>query len=84
MVDELRPRTHEGVAAAHDGKVLFGLRAAVPDGGQQLGVEPPEARQLLGVAAVVLAVAAGDQRRLPGVRHDHFVAELRQQAAQPR
>ena len=84
MIDELRPRAHERVAATHHRQILLGPGAAVPDGGEQFGVEAPEAGEQLSVDAVVLAVATGDQRDLPDVGHDHFVAELRQQAAQPR
>ena len=39
VVDELRPRAHERVAAAHDREILLGLRAAVADRGEQLRVE---------------------------------------------
>ena len=49
-----------------------------------VGVEASEASEQLSVDAVVLAVATGDQRDLPDVGHDHFVAEIRQQPAQPR
>ena len=84
VVDELRPRAHERVAATHYRQILLGPGAAVPDGGEQFGVEASEASEQLSVDAVVLAVATGDQRNLPDVGHDHFVAEIRQQPAQPR
>ena len=83
VVDEQRARAHQRVAGAHHGEVVLALFAAVADRGEQLGVEAPQPRQPLGVEAVGLALAAGDQRDLARVGDDHLVAELRHDTAQP-
>jgi hypothetical protein len=53
------------------------------DGTQNLGIKPGEARQLLGIDLVALAVTMRDRPRLPHVRHDHLVSEQLKLFADP-
>ena len=65
-------------------QVLLALQAAVLDGVKQLRVESRHPRQLLGIVAVVLALAGGDDRNLARVGHDDLVPLALQQPADPR
>ena len=55
----------------------------MPHGRQQRGVDPPQPREVLGVGAVVLRRARGDQAHPSGVGHDHLMAQLGQQPMEP-
>ena len=84
MVDERGPRPHQRVAAAQDLEVRLRRGPAVPDGNEVPRVESPEPGEVLGIGAVVLALAARDQRDLPRIGDDDVVPELREHPAQPR
>jgi len=83
MVDELSAGANQAVASADDRQVGLGLRAAMVDGGEQLGVEPSQSGQVFGVGAIALAGVAVDQAQLAGVGHQDLVAQPGQQCADP-
>ena len=64
-------------------QVLLALQAAVLDGMKQLRIERRHPRQLLGIVAVVLALAGCDDRDLARVGHDDLVPMALQQPADP-
>jgi hypothetical protein len=53
------------------------------DGAQQLGIDPGQPRQSLGVQAVILFPALSDQPHLARMRDDHLVSQIAQQSADP-
>ena len=54
------------------------------DRAQQADVRPAQAGEGLGIVAVRLPRALGDEPHAMGVGHDHFVPQALQQARQPR
>src|SRR3972149_2902283 len=83
MVDEVRPYSHQRVPRPQQCQVLLGLRAAVVDGAQEPWVYPPEAGQQLGVRAVSLAVALGDEPHLARVGDNDLVPKASKESAHP-
>jgi len=51
---------------------------------QQLGIDARQPGQSLRVQPIVLLSALPDQTHVTRMRHDHFVSQLAQQAADPR
>jgi len=83
MVDELSAGANQAVASSDDRQVGLGLRAPMVDGGEQLGVQPGQPGQVLGVGAIALAGVAEDQTQLAGVGRQDFVTKLGEQCADP-
>jgi hypothetical protein len=73
VIDRPRAQRHQFVPRAQQAQVSLYLAAAMLDRAQELGVQTGEARQGLGVHAVRLAVALGDQLYLARIGHDDFV-----------
>jgi hypothetical protein len=51
---------------------------------QQLGIDPSQPRQRLGVEPIVFLAGLPDQPHVARMRHDHFVPQLAQDSAHPR
>ena len=60
------------------------FRAAMFHRTQQLGIDPSQPRQCLGIQAIVLLSTLSDQAHVAGVGHDDLVSDFTQQTAHPR
>jgi hypothetical protein len=83
MVDQLGADAHQRLPGVDECQVGLAVRVPVLYGIQQRGIEPEETGQLLGVDPVGLAALGVDEPYLPGVGHQHFVAQALKEPADP-
>lgn len=82
-IDQSRSALHGLVSGDQHGSISLRLGAPMPDRVQELGISCRQARQVLCVDPVGLAVVLVDQPQLTSVGDHDFVARLRQEAADP-
>jgi hypothetical protein len=74
----------QGLAGVDDLQVRMSLRTSVDHRAEQLGIKTSQPSERLGVGAVGLLNRSRDEAHLPGIRHDHFMAQAREELARPR
>jgi hypothetical protein len=71
-------------SGADDGHVSLALFAAMFEWVEQLRVEARQAGEILGIYFIGLALVGVDEPQFPSVGHQHLVAALLQEPANPR
>jgi hypothetical protein len=83
-VDEVHAGAHEGVPQLEAEQIMLGLGGAVLEGMEQGRVGAGQAGEHHRVAAVALALVAGDGVELAGISHDDGGREAGEVTADPR
>ena len=78
MIDQLGATFNQGIATSEHGTIGLSGATTMPDGVQQLGIDPGQASQSLRIQLVVLVPAAVDQADVPRIGRDRLVPELLQ------
>ena len=83
MVDQLSTATNQCITGVDQGQMSLGFLTSMLYGIEQLGIDPGQTGQLLGVELVGLALVAVDQPDLARVGHEHLVTAPFEQPAHP-
>ena len=83
-VDEVHAGAHQTIAELEAEQIVLGLGGAVLERMQQGHVRPGQPGEHHGIAAVALALVAGDGVELAGIGHDDRGSEAGEVTADPR